>query len=55
MSCTFTANCAVAGLPEPSVAVQATVLAPIGNWLPEGGSQKTSTEPQTPSVAVGFV
>jgi hypothetical protein len=43
----------VAWLPEASVAVQLTVVVPIGKVEPEGGLQATFTVPQL-SVAAGM-
>ena len=41
VSWTVTVNEAPAEFPESSVAVQLTVVGPIGNRLPEGGAQTT--------------
>jgi hypothetical protein len=41
VSWTVTVNEALAEFPESSVAVQVTVVGPIGNRLPEGGAQTT--------------
>src|SRR5207244_10626635 len=49
---TWTMNEPEAVLPVESVAVQLTVVSPIGNVLPEGGSQSTGTSPSTASVAL---
>jgi hypothetical protein len=52
VSFTVTVKLQVAVLPEPSVAVQVTVVVPLGNVEPEGGEQETVTPGQL-SVAVG--
>ena len=41
--------------PCESVALQVTVVFPIGKVEPDGGAQVTETEPSTLSVAVGSV
>ena len=43
----------VAVLPAASVAVQVTVVVPLGNAVPEGGSQTTFTGPEPLSLVVG--
>src|ERR1035437_8058609 len=40
-------------LPELFVAAQMTVLVPIGNMLPDGGSDVTCTSPEQGSVTLG--
>src|SRR5258706_611163 len=49
-----TVNVAVALLLCASVAVQVTVVTPIGNRAPEAGAHVTGTVPSTRSVAVGL-
>jgi hypothetical protein len=41
-----TVNEQVAVLPEASVAVQVTVVVPVGKQVPEGGAQATTTPGQ---------
>jgi hypothetical protein len=50
---TVTVNATEAVLPALSIAVQVTVVVPTGNREPDCGSQLTSTEVSTLSVAVG--
>ena len=54
-SWTLTWNEVEAGLAEPSVAVQVTVVAPSGKVLPEVDAHVTLTLPATTSLAVGAV
>jgi hypothetical protein len=54
VSCTVTVNEHCAVLWAASVAVQFTVVTPIGQVVPETGLQFTVAEPQV-SVAVGVV
>jgi hypothetical protein len=42
-------------LPAVSVAVQLTVVAPVGNVPPDAGVHATATGPSTKSLAVGSV
>lgn len=51
VSCTVTPKDALALLPEESVAVQVTVVAPSGKVLPEDGEQLGVMLPSTLSVA----
>src|SRR5262245_30421324 len=51
---TLTLNDADAELLCASVAVQLTVVSPMGNVDPEAGAQFTATDPSTRSLAVGF-
>ena len=51
MSRTVTVNDLLALLPEPSVAVQLTVVVPTGNVLPDAGTQDGVRVPLTVSVA----
>src|SRR5437660_1624994 len=53
VSRTVTLKLFVAGLPWASVAAQLTVVAPIGNVVPEPGVHTTGTLPSTRSAAVG--
>src|SRR5882762_10417485 len=48
---TSTSKVAVAVLPALSLALQLTVVVPIGNRLPDAGVQVTGTSPSTVSVA----
>ena len=51
---TVTVKLAVAGFPAKSVAVQVTVVVPIGNKKPDGGVQVTTGgDASTSSIAVG--
>jgi hypothetical protein len=52
---TVTVNDVELLFPFASVAVQVTVVVPIGNVEPDGGTQLTGSVPSTTSVAVGFV
>ena len=53
---TVTVKLQVAVLPEASVAVQVTVVTPVGKQLPEGGVQTTVTPGQlSEAVVVKFV
>jgi hypothetical protein len=53
-SATVTAKLAAALLPALSLAAQRTVVAPIGNAVPEAGRQLAApASPEIPSVAVG--
>lgn len=53
VSWTVTVNVAVARFPWASVAVQATIVLPRENALPDAGKHETGTVPSTSSVAVG--
>jgi hypothetical protein len=53
LSCTVTLKLQVLLLLLASVAVHNTVVAPIGNVLPEGGTQTTVGRVSTRSEAVG--
>src|SRR3954469_10281484 len=53
VSATVTTNDFVPGLPAASVAVQSTVVSPIGNVLPLAGVHVAVTAPSTSSVAAG--
>lgn len=48
---TWTMNAAVIPLPEASVAVHVTVVAPIGNVLPEAGTQLSEATASSGSLA----
>ena len=50
---TVTGKAARATLPDPSVAVQRTVVTPTGNVEPEAGAQATLGEASTTSPAEG--
>jgi hypothetical protein len=52
ISTTSTGNLQVEVLPEVSVAVQVTVVVPMGKRLPEAGAQVTTGEGSQASVAV---
>ena len=52
VSATVTVKLALALLPEPSVAVQMTVVVPTGNELPEGGTHVGVRLPLAVSVAL---
>ena len=54
VSCTVTWNDECDLFPAPSVAVQLTVVGPLGKVAPDGGVQLTGTLPSTRSVAVGL-
>ena len=51
VSCTVTVNEPEAWLPESSVAVQLTVVVPMGKTLPDGGKHETLTFVSTRSLA----
>ena len=55
VSTTVTLNDAVAVLPCASLALQFTVVVPIGNVEPDAGVQLTGVGPSTASVALGRV
>jgi Ca2+/Na+ antiporter len=52
---TVTVNDVELLFPFASVAVQVTVVVPIGNVEPDAGTQLTASVPSTTSVAVGLV
>src|SRR2546421_602574 len=52
VSRTVTANWPLAWFPDPSVAVQVTVVVPNANVLPDAGAQDGVRAPLTVSVAV---
>jgi hypothetical protein len=52
---TLTTNELEAMLPYKSIAVQTTVVDPMGKTLPLAGTQVTGTVIETMSVAVGLV
>jgi len=54
LSTTVTVKLQLPVLPEESVAVQVTVLAPLANVLPEAGEQTTVAVPQL-ALTVGVV
>jgi len=54
-SVTVTVNAVAAWFPCASVALQVTVVMPVGKFAPEAGEQVTGSVPSTKSVAVGLV
>ena len=52
VSCTVTVNEQLAVLPDPSVAVQLTVVVPLAKLVPEAGVQTTLTVEQLSEAVV---
>jgi hypothetical protein len=54
VSLTVTVNVQLAGLPDPSVTLQVTVVTPFWNVVPDAGVHVGVPTPEQLSVAVAF-